>query len=803
MAVSRRDLLRTAGSAGLAAALAGCTDALTAPLPGDTTDADVAVAAEWTAIGARAGDAYALGLAGDASAGSAVAGATFARFEGAQGEHGAHEALEHTDETFYAEFEEALGELRDEGLGHPDLGRARTEVGLVHEQLLGAQRARVDEKTADAFHLQLLGAAAADAGFLAAAGAIDAARTTASDALTRFEEAPAHDALENADHETYETFEAALQSGATAANDGDAETAKTSAANAFDAAMTGAYAIADEYSAAGAGHLAALQARGWDAAALARLGGPGTGYADAAVLTTYRLRAADAAWLAVAGETDRAATVAADIYEDFEAARAHEGFEHADHDTYEAFEAGVALEAAAEANDLAAVLDAIETVDANLVTGIDTLAGTDTPPLEAAFVRGRLADAQERYRQGEGTIAGGIAQALYERFEADELGLHEAMEGQDHDRYEAFEAHLEGLAEAYEAGDDAAVDSHHDGAMAALLAFEVDLEDEAASGIAEAAYMDGRAFDAATVAAVGDDARAATIAHDAYEHFEEGAAGYHGAIEHAEHETYETLEARLEAIESAADAGGDVYAATREYDTIAVESVYTVAAAAGGSHREAAVAVVGDAYAHFEEARVHELLETADHDAYETFEARLETLGDAIETDGDVAGATAAFADAALYGQFAVAGAADVAPVSLEDSGGSDDYAADSADLSGGPNVVDGVPDDADHVVEMTAVAFEPAALTVAVGDTVAWTHAEGEPHTVTAAADGLPEGASYWASGGFEGYEAAEAGWEAGEGAVQSGQSFVHSFETTGTHEYVCIPHERAGMTGTVVVEE
>ena len=121
---------------------------------------------------------------------------------------------------------------------------------------------------------------------------------------------------------------------------------------------------------------------------------------------------------------------------------------------------------------------------------------------------------------------------------------------------------------------------------------------------------------------------------------------------------------------------------------------------------------------------------------------------------------------------------------------------------SAGPNVVEGVPDDADHVVEMNAVAFEPAELTVSQGDTVAWTYNAGDAHNVVAYEDEIPDDAGYWASGGFDSEEAARAGWENGQGAVQSGQSYVHTFETTGTHEYFCIPHEAAGMVGSVIVE-
>ena len=107
----------------------------------------------------------------------------------------------------------------------------------------------------------------------------------------------------------------------------------------------------------------------------------------------------------------------------------------------------------------------------------------------------------------------------------------------------------------------------------------------------------------------------------------------------------------------------------------------------------------------------------------------------------------------------------------------------------------------------MNAVAYDPAELTVSVGDTVAWTHAGGEPHSITAYEDDVPSGADYWASGDFDSESAAREGWAEASGtvtgAVQSGESFVHTFETAGTHEYFCIPHERAGMVGTVTVEE
>lgn len=39
-------------------------------------------------------------------------------------------------------------------------------------------------------------------------------------------------------------------------------------------------------------------------------------------------------------------------------------------------------------------------------------------------------------------------------------------------------------------------------------------------------------------------------------------------------------------------------------------------------------------------------------------------------------------------------------------------------------------------------------------------------------------------------------------EGTIEGGDCEEHTFETTGTNEYFCIPHEGSGMTGTITVE-
>jgi plastocyanin len=849
MQYRRRDLLATSGTA-LAAAFAGCSalgesededpdetpgetpsgeDGSATPESDDssstpestesessesesretTATVDQAVAAEWNAMRARLWDALSLGLAGDTGSGAAVAQQTFARFEEASGEYGAHEMLEETNEANYEEFEEALGELRTEGLQAGDIGRAQEERTIASRQLAEAQQSLVGETTAQVLDLQLLGVTVQNAAFLAAAGNFEAAQTTAEGVLSRFEEAAVHDVLESADSEAYETFEGAVEAAAESAGSEDAEAVRASASEAFAAALDGSYALADSEATAGAGHIAALQARGFDAAALASMGGPSTAVAHAAALTVYRGRAHDARWLAAHGETDRAATMVGDVFAHFEEARAHEALEEADHDAYEGFESGLSdLQSAIENGEEAGIEEGLSTVDSNLVTGIEALAGANAPLLEAAFFRARFADARERYRRDENSVAASIAQDLFERFEANELDFHETVESTSEELYHQFEEeHLNGLVEAFESSDSSAVDTHYEGVQSTLLEFETMAGSVGTVSSAEAAYMAARGFDTAVLDTLGADDRAEAIAQGAFEHFEAGAGGYHEALEEADHETYEAFEEQLGGMATAASDGEDVYPVAKQFNAESVASMYAIVGNSGGSQTEAAGTVLQDTFGHFEGAHVHELLEEADHNAYETFEVELDAYLTALQDGGDVTAAADSFARASQYAQFALVDAVEQLPLSLtlagSSGGGSKDHDhGGESDLKGGPNVVEGVPEDADHVVDMQAVAFEPAELTISQGETVAWKHAAGEPHSVTAYEEDIPSDAEYWASGGFDSEEAARTGWENGKGAIASGQSYVHTFETAGTHEYVCIPHEAAGMVGTVIVE-
>jgi plastocyanin len=113
----------------------------------------------------------------------------------------------------------------------------------------------------------------------------------------------------------------------------------------------------------------------------------------------------------------------------------------------------------------------------------------------------------------------------------------------------------------------------------------------------------------------------------------------------------------------------------------------------------------------------------------------------------------------------------------------------------------------ATHTVDMTdGLVFDPDSITIAPGDTVVWENVGGIGHSVTAYEDELPEGASYWASGGFDSEQAARDAYSAGNpdsGDVPGGESWEHTFETTGEYGYFCIPHEAAGMVASVTVEE
>jgi plastocyanin len=86
------------------------------------------------------------------------------------------------------------------------------------------------------------------------------------------------------------------------------------------------------------------------------------------------------------------------------------------------------------------------------------------------------------------------------------------------------------------------------------------------------------------------------------------------------------------------------------------------------------------------------------------------------------------------------------------------------------------------EVVEILAsgTSFTPSTVTIEPGTTVRWTNGDGQLHTVT------PDDHTEWS--------------EASLGS--SGETFEHTFNTTGDFPYYCVPHRSAGMTGTITVQ-
>jgi len=105
--------------------------------------------------------------------------------------------------------------------------------------------------------------------------------------------------------------------------------------------------------------------------------------------------------------------------------------------------------------------------------------------------------------------------------------------------------------------------------------------------------------------------------------------------------------------------------------------------------------------------------------------------------------------------------------------------------------------------VEMTdELAYEPKNIQVEAGTTITFENVGSIGHTVTAYEDKIPDGADYFASGGFDSLQAAKDGYSNGqEGNIPEGESYEVTLETTGTYEYYCIPHEMNGMVGKIKV--
>lgn len=90
---------------------------------------------------------------------------------------------------------------------------------------------------------------------------------------------------------------------------------------------------------------------------------------------------------------------------------------------------------------------------------------------------------------------------------------------------------------------------------------------------------------------------------------------------------------------------------------------------------------------------------------------------------------------------------------------------------------------------------FEPAELTVSVGETVTWYFASSGHNVCGDPADhdevSVPDDAEPFSS--YDGNKFA---------TVEQGDTYEHAFETAGDYHYVCIPHAPS-MSGTIHVEK
>ena len=86
------------------------------------------------------------------------------------------------------------------------------------------------------------------------------------------------------------------------------------------------------------------------------------------------------------------------------------------------------------------------------------------------------------------------------------------------------------------------------------------------------------------------------------------------------------------------------------------------------------------------------------------------------------------------------------------------------------------------------SLKFEPAEITITPGTTVKWVW-ESDNHNVVP--ESQPEGSSWKGTPG------------APSKTYNTGYTYTHTFQTTGTYEYYCQPHRAAGMVGSVVVQQ
>ncbi len=98
------------------------------------------------------------------------------------------------------------------------------------------------------------------------------------------------------------------------------------------------------------------------------------------------------------------------------------------------------------------------------------------------------------------------------------------------------------------------------------------------------------------------------------------------------------------------------------------------------------------------------------------------------------------------------------------------------------------------NVVKMKDAApfYAPEKLSIKTGQTVEWVNDGKTVHSVTAVPDDARNPKDVQLPKGAQGFDS---------GFIPPGGKFSYTFTVPGTYKYFCVPHENAGMTGSVVV--